>query len=54
MELTPHSVWAKYQKDKDFKKKIDLYEKVKKQENFFVEQILTMLDVLQLQFEHRK
>lgn len=36
MELTPQSIWAKYQKDKDFKKKIDLYEKVKKQENFFI------------------
>lgn len=35
-KITARSVWDKYQKDVDFKIRLDLFNKVRKQENFFI------------------
>ena len=35
-KITPSEIYAKYQKDVQYKTRLDLYRKVKKQENFFL------------------
>ena len=35
-KLTCHSIWQEYQTDLEYKKSIDLFEKTKQQQNFFL------------------
>ena len=35
-KITPQQIWQEYEKDKAFKISLNLYEKTKQQENFFL------------------